>query len=326
MRVLVVGGTGTLGRQIVRQAIDQGHTVVCLVRSLRKATFLKEWGAALVSGNICKPETLSPALENIDAVIDAATARATDSLTIRQVDWEGKVNLIRAVQKAGIKKFIFFSILRAEEYPNVPLMDIKHCTEKFLTQTDLDYTVLQLAGFMQGLIGQYAIPILDSQSVWQTGENTPIAYMNTQDVAKFAVKAVELDTIARQTYPVVGSRAWGAPEIIQLCERMSGNDARISQVPMPVLRFMRSFTRFFQWTYNASDRLAFSEVLASGKALTADMGPVYEQFGLDPKETTTLESYLQEYFGRIMKKLKELDYEVNQPQTGSKKKKKDFFF
>jgi uncharacterized protein YbjT (DUF2867 family) len=306
--------------------MDQGHQVVCLVRSQKKATFLKEWGATLVSGNLCKPETLPPALEAIDAVIDAATARATDSLTIRQVDWEGKLNLIRAVQKAGIKKFIFFSILRAAEYPNVPLMDIKNCTEKFLAQTDLDYTVLQLAGFMQGLIGQYAIPILDNQSVWQTGENTPIAYMNTQDVAKFAVRAVELDTLARKTYPVVGSRAWGATEIIQLCERLSGNDARISQVPMPVLRFMRGFTRFFQWTYNASDRLAFAEVLASGKALTADMAPVYEEFGLDPKETTTVESYLQEYFGRIIKKLKELDYEVNQPQTASKKKKKDFFF
>ncbi|MBE9197436.1 3-beta hydroxysteroid dehydrogenase, partial [Synechocystis sp. LEGE 06083] len=72
--------------------------------------------------------------------------------------------------------------------------------------------------------------------------------------------------------------------------------------------------------------LAFAEVLASGKALTAEMAPVYEQFGLDPKETTTLESYLQEYFGRIIKKLKELDYEVNPTQTDGKKKKNNFFF
>lgn len=326
MRVLVVGGTGTLGRQIVRQAIDQGHEVVCLVRNQRKATFLKEWGATLVSGNICKPETLPAALEDINAVIDAATARATDSLSIRQVDWDGKLNLIRALQQAGVKRFIFFSILRADEYPKVPLMDIKACTEKFLAQTSLDYTVLQLAGFMQGLIGQYAIPILDNQSVWKTGESTPIAYMNTQDVAKFAVKALALPETIRHTYPVVGPRPWAADEIIQVCERLSGNSARISQVPMPVLRFMRRLTRFFQWTYNASDRLAFAEVLASGKPLTATMDDVYQTFGLDPKETTTLESYLQEYFGRIMKKLKELDYETNQAKSSGKKKKNDFFF
>jgi hypothetical protein len=87
---------------------------------------------------------------------------------------------------------------------------------------------------------------------------------------------------------------------------------------------MSRFTRVFQWTYNISDRLAFAEVLASGKPLDAPMKEVYETFGLDPKETTTLESYLQEYFGRIMKKLKELDYQQNKAKKS--KKKKDFFF
>ena len=98
MRVLVVGGTGTLGRQIVRRALDQGHSVRCLVRNLQRAAFLKEWGAEVVYGNICKPETLPSALVEIDAVIDAATARATDSLSIAKVDWTGKVNLIQAVK------------------------------------------------------------------------------------------------------------------------------------------------------------------------------------------------------------------------------------
>lgn len=56
--------------------------------------------------------------------------------------------------------------------------------------------------------------------------------------------------------------------------------------------------------------MAFTEVLASGKALNAEnMEEVYTVFGLDKEQTTTLEVYLQEYFSRIMKKLKELDYE-----------------
>jgi uncharacterized protein YbjT (DUF2867 family) len=84
---------------------------------------------------------------------------------------------------------------------------------------------------------------------------------------------------------------------------------------------MRSLTRFFQWTYNISDRLAFAEVLASGKPLTAPMADVYALLDLDPQETTRLESYLQEYFGRILKKLKELDYEQNKTQKSGKKKK-----
>ncbi|TRU24334.1 MAG: NAD-dependent epimerase/dehydratase family protein [Microcystis aeruginosa Ma_MB_S_20031200_S102] len=321
MKVLVVGATGTLGRQIVRHAIDQGHKVRCLVRSQRKAAFLKEWGAELVGGTLRDKSTIITALEGMDAVIDAATARATDSASIKQVDWDGKVNLIQAAKTAGVDRFIFFSILNAEKYPNVPLMEIKRCTEKFLAESGLKYTILRPCGFMQGLIGQYAIPMLDNQTVWITGESTAIAYMDTQDIAKFAVRALEVPETVGQSYPVVGSKAWKAEEIIEVCERLSAKEGKIWRLPMGLLRFMRGISRCFQWTYNISDRLAFAEVLASGQALDAPMAEVYQVFGLDPSQTTTLESYLQEYFSRILKKLKEIDFEK---QKAQKKKKTPF--
>jgi len=44
------------------------------------------------------PQSLPPALVDITAVIDAATSRPTDSLTIKQVDWDGKVALIQAAK------------------------------------------------------------------------------------------------------------------------------------------------------------------------------------------------------------------------------------
>ena len=322
MNLLIVGATGTLGRQIARQALDRGYKVRCLVRSFQKAAFLKEWGAELVRGDLCKPETLPPALSGINAVIDAATARTTESLSIKQIDWEGKVNLIKAVKAAQIDRYIFFSILNAEKYPNVPLMQIKHCTEVFLAESGLNYTILRLAGFMQGLINQYAVPILDNQSVWVAGENTPIAYMNTQDIAKFAIQALEVPETQKQTFPVVGTRAWNAEEIINLCERISGKEAKIARINLGFLRWMRQFARFFQWGFNTADRLAFAEVLAGGKPFNAPMEEVYQIFGLDPKETTTLESYMQEYFNRIMTKLKELGYQDK--KTKKQKKKTPF--
>ncbi|NEO95040.1 MAG: SDR family oxidoreductase [Moorea sp. SIO3G5] len=309
MNLLVVGATGTLGRQVVRRALDEDHQVRCIVRSPRKASFLKEWGAELVQGDLCVPETLPKALEGITAVIDAATSRPTDSLTIRQVDWEGKVALIQASVAAGIERYIFFSILGSEHFPHVPLMEIKHCTELFLAESGLPHTILKPSGFMQGLIGQYAIPILDGQAVWITGETSPIAYMNSQDIAKFGIRALEVPETVNQTFPVVGTRAFSTYEIINLCERLSGKDAKIARLPINFLRGVRRFVRFFQWGWNVADRLAFTEVLVSGKPLDAPMEEVYEVFGLDPKETTTLEEYLQEYFNRIMNKLKEIDYE-----------------
>jgi len=321
MTLLVVGATGTLGRQVTRRALDEGYQVRCLVRSFKKAAFLREWGAELVGADLCQPDTLPPVLEGITAVIDAATARPNDSQSIRQVDWEGKVSLIQAVKASGIERFIFFSILNAEQYPNVPLMEIKRCTECFLAEADLNYTVLQLCGFMQGLIGQYAIPILERQSVWVTGESSPVAYMDTQDIAKFAIRALSVPETEQKTFPVVGPRAWGADEIIQLCEELSNKEAKITRVPLGWLRVVRRTMRAFQWLWNIADRLAFAEVIATGKPLTAPMEEVYAVFGLDYQETTTLETYMGEYFSRIIKKLKALDYERTRSQEKSKSKK-----
>ena len=52
MKILLVGATGTLGRQIAKQAVEDGHEVRCFVRNPRKASFLQEWGCELTKGNL----------------------------------------------------------------------------------------------------------------------------------------------------------------------------------------------------------------------------------------------------------------------------------
>ncbi|MEM1279521.1 MAG: NAD(P)H-binding protein [Cyanobacteria bacterium P01_D01_bin.6] len=315
MKLLVIGATGTLGRQIVRRALDEGHEVQCLVRSFQRGAFLREWGAQLLRGNLCAPQTLPPALEEVDAVIDAATARPTDA--IDQVDWDGKVNLIKAAQEAGINRYVFISILGAENYPDVPLMNIKHCTEKFLAESSLDYTILKPCGFLQGLIGQYAIPILEKQGIWVMNGAAPVAYMNTQDIARFAIAALENPDTVKRSFPLAGSRAWDANEIIRLCERLTGQDARVSRMPLGLLRTVKKLLSYFEWGWNVADRLAFTEVVVGSDAITAPMDEVYSTFHIEPNEVATVEEYLGEYFSRIMKKLRELDYDR---EKASKKK------
>jgi len=324
MTLLIVGATGTLGRQIAKRAIDEGYSVRCLVRNFGRASFLREWGAELVRGNICYPDTLKPSLEGITHVIDASTARMTDSLSMKEVDWEGKVNLIKACVEANIERFVFVSLLDAERYPEVPLMQIKHCTELYLQESGLDYTILRPSGFMQGLIAQYAIPILDNQTVWLTGDTAPVAYMNTQDIAKFAVKALSVPEASGRAFPVVGTRPWKAEEIIDLCERLSGRTAKITRTPLKLLRAVRRIAEFFEWSWNVADRLAFAEVISAGKTLSADMEETYRVLGLDVNEMDTLESYMQEYHARILKKVREIEYEQEKVKERKKKKRSPF--
>ncbi|KAF0652714.1 nucleoside-diphosphate sugar epimerase [Cyanobium sp. Copco_Reservoir_LC18] len=311
MKVLVIGGTGTLGRQIARRALDAGHVVRCMVRSPRKAAFLQEWGCDLTRGDLLEPDSLDYALEGQEAVIDAATARATDGGSAYDIDWAGKQNLFAACGRAGLRRLVFISLLDATRHRSVPLMDIKACTEDWLEASNLDYTILRCVAFMQGLISQFAIPVLESQTVWVSGAPTPIAYMNTQDVARFAVAALERPDTVRQAFPVVGPRAWTTGEITQLCERYSGREARVFRVPPVLLRLMQAITSFFEASLNVAERLAFAEVVGGGEALTASMEASYAAFGLEEAETTRLEDYLKEYYDTILRRLREMESDLD---------------
>ncbi|PZV17709.1 MAG: 3-beta hydroxysteroid dehydrogenase [Pseudanabaena sp.] len=308
MSLLIVGATGTLGRQITRHALDRGLKVKCFVRYPKKANFLREWGADLVAGNLNNVQSIEDALEGVTEVIDAATTRVTGSMRIKDVDWLGKVSLIQAAERAKVERFVFFSILNAEKYPNVPLMDIKYCTEKFLASTDLNYTILKPCGFFQNLIGEYAIPILENQTIWIGGESSPIAYMNTQDIAKFAIRTLTVKETERQSFAIAGPKAWQPSEIIRLCERMSGRTRKTANMSIGLLRFARKVALGFEFGWSFAERMSYAEVLASGIPVDADMKETYKIFGLEEEDMTTLEAYMQDYFSRILKKLKELDY------------------
>ncbi len=312
MQVLVVGGTGTLGRQIARRAIDAGHQVRCMVRKPRKGAFLQEWGCELTCGNLLDPETIDYALDGVDAVIDAATSRPDDSASVYTTDWDGKLNLLRACEKAGVKRYVFLSLLAAEKHLNVPLMDIKFCTERLLADSSFDYTILQGVAFMQGLIGQIAIPVLENQTVWVSETPTAVAYMNTQDVARFAVAALERPETIRRSFPVVGPKAWTSEEIVQFCEKSSSKTAKVIRVSPFLIGLSQRVVSFFEQSVNMAERLAFAEVTGGGIALDAPMDDTYSCFGLDPSETTPLESYISEYYDTILKRLREMEADLDE--------------
>ena len=311
MKILLVGATGTLGRQIAKQAIQDGHEVRCFVRNPRKASFLQEWGCELTKGNLLISEDIDYALQDIEVVIDSATGRPEDSKSIYETDWDGKLNLFNACEAKKIKRVIFLSILLTEKFRNVPLMDVKYCTEKLLEKSNFDYTIFKCAAFMQGVISQFAIPVLDSQAVWMSGTPTKIAYMNTQDMAKIIVTSINNPKSFKLSLPLVGPKAWDSDEVISLCEKYSNKKAKIFRVSPFLIKATQSVVSFFQDALNVSERLAFAEVTSSGVALDSDMSKTYEVLDLKKEDITSLENYIKEYYQQILKRLKEMEADLN---------------
>jgi uncharacterized protein YbjT (DUF2867 family) len=318
MTILVVGATGTLGRQVVRQALDEGYPVRCLVRNVRKANFLREWGAELVYGDLKLPETLPNTLKGITVVIDAATLRPEEEFaTLKEVDLIGKIALIKAAKVANIKRYIFFSIANNEKFPNIPLMRLKTVIENVLKTSEIPYTIFQISGFYQGIISQYAIPILEQQEVSTTQDAVSISYINTQDAAKFCTRSLQLEETTNQTFSLVGPKDWVSDDIIKLCEEISGQAAKVSFTPLILLKIIRQIISFSQWGWDIQDRLAFSEVLNSSTMTGQSRQELYKTFKFESTELLSLESYLQEYFEKMLKKLRDLNY--NQSQAAKRK-------
>ena len=314
MSLLVIGGTGTLGRQIVLQALTKGYPVRCLVRNFRRANFLKEWGAELVYGDLTIPETIPPCLQGITGIIDAATSRPSDEDTLKAVDWDGKVALIDAAKAAKIKRFIFCSTQNLEQFSAIPLMEMKQGIEIKLQDSQIPFTIFRLSGFYQGLIEQYAIPILENLPIWVSNENTLVSYMDTQDVAKFCLRSLQLPETENKTYILGGPKGWVSSEIISLCEQLAGQTAKVKRIPLFALKLISQIFGFFEWGQNISDRLAFAEILSIDSDFSKSTFDIYKTFKIESNEVIQLDDYFLEYFIRLLKRLRDINFEDVQKQ------------
>lgn len=103
MRILIIGASGGTGREIVQQALERGHHVVALAR---KPSNVKIQDARLrvAEGDVMKPESLDAAMANVDAVVCALGHKRWlgPSNTLS----EGTRNVVRAMQKHGVKRLV----------------------------------------------------------------------------------------------------------------------------------------------------------------------------------------------------------------------------
>jgi hypothetical protein len=124
------------------------------------------------------------------------------------------------------------------------------------------------------------------------------------------VKSISEEASTNCTFALTGNKFWTSEEVIEVCKRLSGKEAKVSYIPFILLSILRQFFRFFEFTWNISDRLQFAE-LNTNKASSVSLAKSIPW----QEENLNLEQYLQEYFGKILKKLKETNYQQSQKSS-----------
>jgi len=119
MLLALTGSTGFIGRHLLRELPKRGYRLRVL---LRRPTVLPTNTASAVIGDIARPQNMSAALQDVDAVIHSAgLAHAMSGIPeddYRVINTEATINLARAAGRAGAKRFIFLSSIRAQRGPS----------------------------------------------------------------------------------------------------------------------------------------------------------------------------------------------------------------
>lgn len=104
MKVLVIGSTGVLGRNVVPRLVESGHEVRALVRRQEQAETYQRMGIEAVRGDILEPESLMMAAKWCDAALHLATAFA-------KMDWNMTDRIRREGTENRVTKYIQQSII-----------------------------------------------------------------------------------------------------------------------------------------------------------------------------------------------------------------------
>src|SRR4249920_3755878 len=102
MTVLVVGATGSIGRLVVEEAGRKGHAVRVLARDPRKAGRLFP-GVEIVTGDLTAPDTLTQAVNGVDAIVFTHGSDGGGKAGAEQIDYGGVRNVLAALGGRSVR-------------------------------------------------------------------------------------------------------------------------------------------------------------------------------------------------------------------------------
>lgn len=229
--ILVVGGTGTIGSEVVRLLKAENAPFRTLVRDPAKAEGLEAQGVETVSGDLRQPETLPEALTGIEKVF------VVTPLVPDQVQMRG--NLIAAAKAAGVKHVVMSTGIGAAPDAAVQIGRWHGENQKQLQDSGMAWTFVQPGFFMQNLL-MYAAAIREKGAFYMPLGEGKVSWIDARDIAAVAAKALTEPGHESQAYPVTGPDALSGAELGTILTEMMGHT--VSYVPISLEQAKQAMT------------------------------------------------------------------------------------
>jgi uncharacterized protein YbjT (DUF2867 family) len=139
--LLLTGATGTIGLPLLRRLTAAGMPVRCLVRDPRRLG-AERVRVQIALGDLGDHLSFRHALRDIDTVVHlAATIRDQPGGSIEELNGVATWRLVRAAERAGVRRFVFFSALGASTRSRARLMRTKAVAERAVAESSLEHVV-----------------------------------------------------------------------------------------------------------------------------------------------------------------------------------------
>lgn len=234
--ILLTGATGLVGSTLLPKLLDEGHEVRCLVRDPRRLG-PERVRVQLSLADLGDPRGLRHAVRGADIVIHlAAATRDQPPRSVEEITALGTHRLLRAAERAGVRRFVFFSALGATSFQRTRFFRAKALAEQRVQASPLETTV-----FAPSIIYdpdddwvrlQRRLALLPLLPISGRGRATyePIC---AQDAARAVVASLQAPP---GRYELAGPERLSYERIARLVAASAGRERPSLHVPLPFVR------------------------------------------------------------------------------------------
>ena len=141
--ILLTGATGNVGSALLRRLSASGEPVRALVRDPRRLGSNRV-RVQIALGDLADASSFRHALRGVDTVVHlAASIRDQSRASIEEINGLGTLRLVRAAEKAGVKRFLFFSAIGTSLHSPSRFFRAKAQAEIAVAEADLESTVFK---------------------------------------------------------------------------------------------------------------------------------------------------------------------------------------